>query len=90
METMKNVASVHELAEALEVSKSGFHAHQKKPQRPCRQRDRTLRALICASFEKSRQTYGCPRIRRDLQEAAVRSGPSSEFVSSKIASKRST
>lgn len=62
------------LAEALEVSESGFAAHCHKAQRPRRQRDVQLRPLIRQSFERSRHTYGSPRVQRDLREAGQRCG----------------
>jgi hypothetical protein len=34
MATMKSTHCLSEMADALEVSKSGFHAHQRKPERP--------------------------------------------------------
>lgn len=58
MEKMEDESSISEIAEALKVSKSGFHAHRRKPERPRRQRDAELRALICQSFEASRKTGG--------------------------------
>jgi putative transposase len=71
---MKNDIPIEELAGALEVSRSGFHAHLTKAQRPRRRRDQFLRALIGKSFRESRGTYGCPRIRLDLREAGERCG----------------
>lgn len=62
------------LAEALEVSQSGFAAHQRKPQRPRRREDAVLRPLIRQSFEQSRRTYGSPRVQRDLRAAGQRCG----------------
>lgn len=62
------------LAEALEVSESGFAAHRRKAGRPRRQRDAQLRPLIRQSFEQSRRTYGSPRVQRDLHEAGERCG----------------
>jgi hypothetical protein len=66
METMKREDSIDEVAEALEVSKSGFYAHLRKSQRLRRRGDQRLRVLIRSSFEQSRATYGCLRIRWDL------------------------
>jgi putative transposase len=66
--------SVGALAEALEVSKSGFHAHRHKPRRPRRQRDAVLKPLIAESFVRSRKTYGPLRIRADLRQAGQRCG----------------
>jgi putative transposase len=67
MEKLHPHFSVGALADALEVSKSGFHAHRRKPLRARRQRDAQLHPLIAQSFERSRQTYGCRRVRADLQ-----------------------
>jgi len=62
------------LAEALEVSESGFSAHRRKALRARRQHDEQLRPLIRHSFEQSRRTYGCPRVRLDLQDRGQRCG----------------
>ena len=62
------------LASALEVSESGFAAHRRKAQRPRRQHDEQLRPLIRQSFEQSRHTYGCLRVRLDLQDRGQRCG----------------
>lgn len=74
MESMEANFSIHELAEALEVSKSGFYAHVQKPQRARRQGDEALVPLIRQSFAESRATYGCPRVRLDLRELGHRCG----------------
>lgn len=74
MEKLRPQYSVGALAEALEVSKSGFHAHRHKPRRPRRQRDETLKPLIAESFVRSRKTYGPLRIRADLRQAGQRCG----------------
>jgi transposase InsO family protein len=62
------------LAEALDVSESGFAAHRRKAQRPRRQRDEQLRPLIVQSFEQSRRTYGSLRVQLDLRESGQRCG----------------
>jgi putative transposase len=74
METMTANFSIPELAEALEVSQSGFHAHRLKPTRLRRSEDAQLRPLIAQSFEQSRRCYGSPRIRLDLRDAGTRCG----------------
>jgi hypothetical protein len=56
MEKLTPDYPVPALAEAFEVSQSGFAAHRAKPQRPRRQRDAQLRVLIRRSFEQSRRT----------------------------------
>ena len=59
------------LAEALEVSESGFAAHRREAWRARRRRDAQLRPLIAESFEASRRTHGCPWVRLDLQRTAA-------------------
>lgn len=62
------------LAEALEVSPSGFVAHRQKAQRPRRRQDAELSVLIGQCFSQSRQTYGCLRLRTDLRDRGLRCG----------------
>lgn len=74
METMKNEYPIAALAEALEVSKSGFFAHRRKSERPRRRQDRALAEKIRPIFAASRQTYGSPRITAALHQAGQRCG----------------
>jgi transposase InsO family protein len=74
MEKLRRDYPVGALAEAIEVSKSGFAAHGQKPRPPRHQRDLELRALITASFARSRQIDGCRRVRADLASAGQRCG----------------
>jgi transposase InsO family protein len=74
MEKLRHRFPVGALADALEVSPSGFHAHRHKPQRPRRRRDAELRALIAGSFARSRKTYGPLRVRADLRDLGARCG----------------
>ena len=74
MEKLANQYPADALAEALAVSESGFAAHRRKALRPRRQHDEQLRPLIRQSFERSRHTYGCPRVRLDLQDRGLRCG----------------
>jgi len=74
MENMKDEFSVPEMAAALAASRSGFHAHRHKAERPRRRADAELRPLLRRSFEASRRTYGCPRVRLDLRDAGHRCG----------------
>jgi len=74
MEKLTRQYPTDALAEALEVSESGFAAHRHKAARPRRQHDEQLRPLIRQSFEQSRRTYGSPRVRRDLRELGHRCG----------------
>jgi len=74
MEKLHANYPVSALAEALEVSKSGFYAHRLKPRRARRQRDAQLAPLIAESFTRSRRTYGSPRVLCDLRELGERCG----------------
>ncbi|MDQ3621005.1 MAG: hypothetical protein M3463_00725 [Verrucomicrobiota bacterium] len=74
MEKLHHQYPADVLAEALEVSESGFAGHRKKAQRPRRRKDAELRPLIAQSFEQSRRTYGSPRVRLDLQDLGHRCG----------------
>ena len=74
MEALRHQYPVGALADALEVSKSGFHAHRHKLRRPRRQRDAALRPLIAGSFARSRKTCGALRVRADLRDLGERCG----------------
>lgn len=63
-----------ELAAALGVSGSGFHDHCQKHQRWRRRQDAQLKPLVLESFQRSRHTYGSPRIRLDLADLGERCG----------------
>ena len=63
---------VREVCAALEVSPSGFYAHRQKPQRARRQEDEELTQAMHQSFEESGQTYGSPRLVRDLRKQGIR------------------
>lgn len=58
---------VEELAHALEVSPSGFYAHQHKPERTRAKADQKLTAHIKTVFQQSRRTYGSPRVAAALR-----------------------
>jgi transposase InsO family protein len=74
MEAMKDEHPIAALAEALEVSRSGFFAHRRKGEKPRRQEDRALAERIQPIFGASRQTYGSPRITAALRQAGQRCG----------------
>lgn len=62
------------LAQALEVSPSGYYSHHHKGQRPRAEQDRILEQQIQQAFQASRATYGSPRIRACLQRKGFRHG----------------
>jgi putative transposase len=66
--------SVVELCRALGVSESGFYAWKTRDASVHAQTDLRLRVLVKAFFEKSRRTYGSPRLLRDLHDAGERVG----------------
>lgn len=74
MEKLQHQYAADALAEALDVSESGFVAPCRKENRQRRKKDVELRALIVQSFEQSRNTYGSPRVRLDLRELGHRCG----------------
>ena len=59
----KDRFDMDELCEAMEVSRSGYYAHQQKPQGRRHQEDSVLRPMVAAAFVQSRGTYGTPRLR---------------------------
>lgn len=65
---------VTHLCRVLGVSTSGYYAWRKRQPAACIQADAVLTARIRASHDRSRQTYGAPRIHADLREAGVRCG----------------
>ena len=62
------------MADALEISKSGFFAHQQKGERPRAQQDNQLSKAIEPIFVASRKTYGSPRIMHALRRSGWRCG----------------
>ena len=62
------------LCRALQVAKSGYYAWcGREPSAPHRE-DETITQWIRHHFEASRQTYGSPRILRDLREEGIACG----------------
>ena len=74
MQRIQDEHPVAALAEALEVSASGFHAHRRKAQGLRRQKDDGLKRAIAPIFAASRQTYGCPRVTAALRQGGQRCG----------------
>jgi len=56
------------LCRCLAVSRSGFYAWQKRPVSARAKQDARLKIEIAVSHSASRQTYGSPRIERDLRQ----------------------
>ena len=66
--------SLTEACDTLNVSRSGYHAHLRKHQRPRRRQDAQLATEIRAAFSASRQTYGSPRLVHSLRGKGLRHG----------------
>lgn len=63
---MQEEYSIADLCDALEVSRSGYHAWAARTPGPRAQADAALWPLIQQAYQESRQTYGSPRIRQWL------------------------
>ena len=74
MQKMKSEYPVAAMAEALEVSKSGFFAHRQKSTGQRRQQDRRLSADIAPIFAEHWRSYGSPRMTKALRERGHRCG----------------
>jgi len=74
MNSLKAEYQVETLAQALEVSPSGYYAHQHKSQGARQRQDQQLAAQIQTLFAQSRRTYGSPRICAALRRQGVRCG----------------
>ena len=51
----------------LDVSRSGYYAWRERPESAHSKEDRRLAVLVRASHERSRKTYGTPRVHADLR-----------------------
>jgi putative transposase len=60
------------MCRVLAVSPAGFYAWQRRPPSARDAGDARLRVTIAAQHRQSRQTYGSPRILRDLRAAGAR------------------
>jgi hypothetical protein len=77
MEKMKSEHPSTEMADALEVSASGYADHSHKDQLPRRMEDWRLQAELAPIFEQSRSSYGSPRLHDALRKrgGSVRQEP---------------
>jgi transposase InsO family protein len=60
------------MCRVLAVSPAGFYAWQRRPPSGRQREDTRLRVTVAALHRQSRQTYGSPRILRDLRAAGER------------------
>ena len=66
--------SVSRMCAVLGVSESGYHAHRARPASPRRRQDVVLGIHVKAAFTRSHETYGSPRIARELQASGLAIG----------------
>ena len=64
------------LCRVMQVARSGYHAWAVREECDRRREDRVLAVHVAAAFERSRRTYGSPRIHVDLQALGLRVGRS--------------
>jgi hypothetical protein len=65
---------VSTMCRVLGVTKSGFYAWRKRPKPERVRRDAQLAATVAAVHQRSRRTYGSPRVHRELKARGVRVG----------------
>jgi putative transposase len=62
------------LCKTLDVSESGYHAWKRRPPSKRATENACITAHIKASFQKSRETYGSPRLVGDLRDGGIKAG----------------
>jgi transposase InsO family protein len=63
---------VSAMCRVLGITKSGFYAWSKRPKPARAKRDAQLAATVAAVHQRSRRTYGSPRVHRELKARGVR------------------
>lgn len=66
------VYQVRRMCDALEVSPSGYYAWRCRSESERSEEDRQLKEKIRSIFERSRETYGSPRIYDELKDQGIR------------------
>lgn len=65
---------VEKMCRVLGVSRSGYYGWKKRPESRRRRENKELLVMIKGTYERSRGTYGSPRITKELQERGMRCG----------------
>lgn len=65
---------VETMCRVLGVARSGFYAWKKRPKPARAKSDAQLAAKVAAAHQRSRRTYGSPRVHRELRAQGVRVG----------------
>jgi transposase InsO family protein len=63
-----------DLCRVVDVSRSGFHSWRDRGLSPHQRRDEQLAVEVAAVHERSRKTYGSPRVHAELRARGVRTG----------------
>jgi len=71
IEAEKATCPVETACKALGVSRPGFYAWRSRPESAHSRVDRRLAVLVRESHERSRNTYGSPRIHADLRAQGI-------------------
>src|SRR5215210_9075832 len=71
IDAAKSEFPVRRLCQVLAVSQSGYFAWRSRPACQRQREDLVLLAHVRSSFRRSKETYGSPRLTRDLQEAGL-------------------
>ena len=66
--------SVETMCRVLGVTRSGFYAWKKRPKPARAKSDAQLAVKVAAAHQRSRKTYGSPRVHRELKAQGVRVG----------------
>ncbi len=74
VDAAKKEFPVHRLCRVLGVSQSGYFAWRRRPASSRQREDLVLLAHIRSAFALSNETYGSPRMTRELQESGLRVG----------------
>jgi putative transposase len=74
IEVAKEDFPVQRLCQVLGVSQSGYFAWKSRPASPRQREDLVLLAHIRAAFGLSNETYGSPRMTRELQDGGLNVG----------------
>jgi putative transposase len=72
MKTLTDQYRIADLCAAFGVSRSGYHAWQRRPPGPRQWADVALGAHLCRVHAESRQTYGSPRLLQALRQQGHR------------------
>ena len=72
IERLRDQYPVTLMCEVLDVSPSGYYAWRTRPESARSRADRLLKKEIRSIFDKSRETYGSPRIQDELRDRGIR------------------